>query len=177
MIQSTAALVSLILSLVVIAVAISVARGARERDPQGYATVYRLRRYYAIALISGLAVVLLLTLLRTPYRHATAGAPGMKIDVIGLMWAWDFRIDGERVAQPVVVPVREVVEFAVTSKDVNHGFGIYDPRGHLIAQTQAMPGYVNHLRVRFDEPGNYEVLCLEYCGVGHPIMLAKISVQ
>jgi cytochrome c oxidase subunit 2 len=177
MIQSTAALISLVLSLVVVAVALLVARRAKSRDAGGYAAVYRVRRYYAVALVAGLAVVLFLTLPRIPYASAVDEAPTRTIDAIGWMWAWDFKVEGESVGPRVELTARELVEFAVTSKDVNHGFGIYDTQGRLIAQTQAMPGYVNRLRVRFPEPGTYYVLCLEYCGLGHTAMMAEVSVR
>jgi cytochrome c oxidase subunit 2 len=176
MIQSLAALVSLVLALIVIAVALLVARRATTRDAGGYAAVYRVRRHYATALVAGLAVVLVLTLARTPYAGAD-DTPARRIDAVGWMWAWDFQVDGASASLPLEVPVRELVEFAVTSMDVNHGFGIYDLEGRLIAQTQAMPGYVNHLRVRFDKPGTYHVLCLEYCGLGHAVMMTEILVQ
>lgn len=177
MIQSVAGLLSLILSLVVVAVAVFVMRRARDPDAGGYAAVYRVRRYYAAGLIGALALILLVTLGKTPYRRSLAETPARVVDVTGLMWMWEFRIGGERVELPLVVPAHELVEFAVTARDVNHGFGIYDPQGHLVAQTQAMPGYVNRLRVRFEEPGTYRILCLEFCGVGHAIMMADISVQ
>jgi hypothetical protein len=65
----------------------------------------------------------------------------------------------------------------VTAEDVNHGFAIYQGKSRIIAQAQAMPGYVNKLQVRFAEPGDYEVLCLEYCGLAHHGMRATIKVQ
>jgi cytochrome c oxidase subunit 2 len=40
-----------------------------------------------------------------------------------------------------------------------------------------MPGYVNKLQVRFAEPGEYEILCLEYCGLAHHGMRATVKVQ
>jgi hypothetical protein len=46
---------------------------------------------------------------------------------------------------PVQVTAGSLVEFRVTSFDVNHGFSVYSPSNRLIAQTQAMPGYVNRL--------------------------------
>lgn len=74
-------------------------------------------------------------------------------------------------------PANELIEFRVTSFDVNHGFAIYDPSNKLIAQTQAMPGYVNRLRWKFSEPGNYNILCLEYCGMAHQGMRASFTVK
>jgi len=177
MIQFQAALVSLLLSLIVIAIALFVTRRASSRKVDAPATVYRVRRYYSAALIAGLAALLFLTLARTPYVRSSLEIPEESIDVVGWMWGWDFRVDGQIVGLPLVLPARKLVEFAVTSKDVNHGFGIYDVNGRLVTQTQAMPGYVNHLRVRFEEPGTYHILCLEYCGAGHPIMMAEISVR
>ena len=47
------------------------------------------------------------------------------------------------------------VRFDVTSIDVNHGFGIYDPNGHLVGSVQAMPGYHNKLDLTLDRPGVY----------------------
>jgi len=40
-----------------------------------------------------------------------------------------------------------------------------------------MPGYVNRLGYTFTETGEYEVLCLEYCGLAHHAMVAKIIVR
>ena len=77
----------------------------------------------------------------------------------------------------VEVPVGALVEFRVTSLDVNHGFSIYDPDGLLLGQVQAMPGYVNRLRFRFSKPGTYTTLCLEYCGNSHHTMKGAFTVQ
>lgn len=75
------------------------------------------------------------------------------------------------------IPVGALVEFRVTSLDVTHGFAIYGPDGSVVAQTQAMPGYINRLRLRFPAPGNYNVLCLEYCGLAHHLMRTTFVVQ
>ncbi len=77
----------------------------------------------------------------------------------------------------ITVPPRTMVEFRVTTLDVNHGFSLYAPDGHLVAQTQAMPGYVNRLRVMFDQPGTYTVLCLEFCGMSHHRMRGGVEVK
>jgi hypothetical protein len=44
---------------------------------------------------------------------------------------------------PQSVPADTPIVFDVTSRDVNRGFGIYDPEGSLIAQVQAMPDYID----------------------------------
>ena len=62
------------------------------------------------------------------------------------------------------------------SFDVNHDFGIYDAAGRLLGQVQAMPGYTNHFVYVFQAPGAYTVRCLEYCGLGHHMMTASLTV-
>jgi cytochrome c oxidase subunit 2 len=75
------------------------------------------------------------------------------------------------------IPAGALVEFRVTSLDVNHGFGLYGPGRQIIAQTQAMPGYFNRLLVRLAEPAQYKVLCLEYCAAGHHLMQTRLTVK
>ncbi len=69
------------------------------------------------------------------------------------------------------------VEFRVTSTDVNHGFGVYDPGGTLLFQGQVIPGRIQRLVHTFDDPGTYEVLCLEFCGAKHHEMVTTFEVQ
>lgn len=76
-----------------------------------------------------------------------------------------------------VIPVNTEVVFDVTSRDVNHGFGIYDPQGRLYAQVQAMPLYVNHLPVHFKTTGHYTIRCMEYCGIAHAAMQGAFDVR
>lgn len=77
----------------------------------------------------------------------------------------------------LVLGLNRTVEFRVTSSDVNHGFGIYNAAGTLLTQVQAMPGYTNRLLYTFHQPGLYSILCLEYCGVGHQVMVSQFKVE
>jgi len=40
-----------------------------------------------------------------------------------------------------------------------------------------IPGQVSEIDVNFDEPGQYSVLCHEYCGIGHHTMFMTINVE
>lgn len=102
-----------------------------------------------------------------PAQSGDLGAPQV-VDVVARMWSWQFT--------PEAVQTGSAVEFRVTSEDVNHGFAIYSPEGHIVAQTQAMPSYSNKLLHTFDKPGTYTVQCLEYCGIGHGPMKASFEV-
>lgn len=131
------------------------------------ATGYRLRRGWlwvlAIAAVAALAV----SLPSFPYGQP-ATLDGRHYPVTAFQYAFEL---------PAVVPVDTPIVFDVTSKDVNHGFGIYDPQGQLMAQVQAMPDYVNHLPLRFTVRGHYVIRCLEYCGIAHAAMQGGFEVR
>jgi cytochrome c oxidase subunit 2 len=96
-------------------------------------------------------------------------APALTIQAIGHQWRWDL--------SATEVPVGQPVAFMVSAADVNHGFAIYRHRTQVLGQIQAMPGFTNRLVVTFPEPGDYEVLCLEYCGVAHHAMVTTITAK
>ena len=78
--------------------------------------------------------------------HAAAAAkPDVVIRATGAQFRWQLDRD--------TVQAGQLVEFELTSSDVNHGFAIYKDKHTLVAQTQAMPGYVNKLQVRFGADG------------------------
>lgn len=91
------------------------------------------------------------------------------VAVNGHQWYWTMA--------PATVKSGQPVEFQVSAADVNHGFGIYDENLVLIAQTQAMPGYTNKLIHTFDKPGKFKILCLEYCGLAHHVMITELTVE
>jgi cytochrome c oxidase subunit 2 len=64
------------------------------------------------------------------------------------------------------------VTFRLTSADVIHGFQIVGTN----ANAMAIPGYVSQFTVTFDEPGEYLVVCNEYCGLLHHNMTGKVIV-
>jgi cytochrome c oxidase subunit II len=75
--------------------------------------------------------------------------------------------------EQVRVPAGVPVTFRVTSPDVLHGFQIV---GTNINLTVA-PGYVSEATTTFETPGEYLVVCNEYCGLGHHLMQGKVIVE
>ncbi|MGO4888451.1 cytochrome c oxidase subunit II [Anaerobacillus sp. MEB173] len=73
----------------------------------------------------------------------------------------------------IEVPAGSTVHFKLTSKDVVHGFQIVDTN----ANGMVMPGHVLNITQTFNEPGEYLVLCNEYCGTGHQFMSTTITVK
>ena len=104
-----------------------------------------------------------------PCYDVSAAEDTVTVTATGSQWSWEIA--------PQQVPMGRPVIFKVTSNDVNHGFGVYDPDGTMVFQTQAMPGYVNEVRYIFTKPGQYRVLCMEYCGLVHHDMIDKIEVK
>lgn len=138
-------------------------------EPQSIvtATGYRLRTGWLWMLAAAAVVALALSIPDFPYGKPATLA-GRHYTVTAFQYAFEL---------PAVVPANMPIVFDVTSKDVNHGFGIYDPHGRLIAQVQAMPGYVNHLPLRFTLRGHYRVRCLEFCGIAHAQMQGAFEVR
>ncbi len=73
----------------------------------------------------------------------------------------------------LTVPLGSKVTFYVTSADVVHGFFIPDTDINMMA----IPGWVNSQQHTFSHPGNYLLICHEYCGIDHQDMFAKIEVK
>ena len=61
----------------------------------------------------------------------------------------------------------------LSSLDVNHGFNLYP----LNINFQVVPGYDYGLRVVPNEPGEFHIICNEFCGIGHHLMVGKIIVE
>ncbi|MBV8530710.1 MAG: cytochrome c oxidase subunit II [Candidatus Eremiobacteraeota bacterium] len=73
----------------------------------------------------------------------------------------------------LIVPAGSTVTFYVTSADVVHGFFIPNTDINMMA----VPGWVNQETHRFGTPGEYLLICHEYCGIDHQDMFAKIEVR
>lgn len=89
--------------------------------------------------------------------------PGSDIYLLGRMWTW----------YPVL-KLRKGVEYTLhlSSIDVNHGFSLYPVNINF----QVVPGYSYGLRIVPGEAGEFPIICNEFCGVGHHMMLGKVLV-
>ncbi|WP_018131591.1 cytochrome c oxidase subunit II [Effusibacillus pohliae] len=73
----------------------------------------------------------------------------------------------------IEVPAGSKVTFISTSKDVVHGFEIPGTNVNMMVE----PGHVNKVTQTFNKPGEYLILCNEYCGAGHHMMMGKVIVK
>jgi cytochrome c oxidase subunit 2 len=166
--QVTIAIVFGVLAVTIAVVALVVAVHAKDDVPVDDVsrTAYRLRRPW-LAFLSGLLVVAVgFSFFLLPYA---SGGESLTVAVSGGQFYWTI--------DPAVLPAHRKVRFDVSSVDVNHGFGVYDPDGRLIGSVQAMPGYTNELELTFDTPGEYRIRCFEYCGLSHHNMTASFRVE
>lgn len=70
------------------------------------------------------------------------------------------------------VPAGRSVTFRMASADVLHG--VHVPMTNM--GTMVVPGYVSEVSTTFPKPGEYPMLCNEYCGMGHDHMWSKLIV-
>ncbi len=66
----------------------------------------------------------------------------------------------------------ETYELHMSSLDVQHGLSLQPDNVNF----QVLPGYVTVLKITPKEVGDYVVVCNEYCGTGHHLMLGGIEV-
>ncbi|MDH3222537.1 MAG: cytochrome C oxidase subunit II, partial [Gemmatimonadota bacterium] len=92
-----------------------------------------------------------------------APPPGSDVYLQSSMWAW-----------LPVLQLQAGSEYILhlSSIDVNHGFSLYP----LNINFQVVPGYDYGLRVTPTETGEFHIICNEFCGVGHHLMVGKIIV-
>jgi cytochrome c oxidase subunit 2 len=157
----------LALVLATVFVVIAAQAGSDVGFERVHAVGYWLRkRWLALLLVVGVLVVGI-SLFDLPY--ASGGASDRTVvRVTGGQFFWSL--------QPGSVPAGTRVRFDVTAVDVNHGFGLYDPHGHLIGSVQAMPGYHNKLDLTLSQAGAYRIRCLEFCGLNHSTMQSTFTV-
>lgn len=160
--------VALMLALTIVFWAVLRTASERPETADTTSSPYRFRKPGFWILVGVGVVVTLASLRYVPYGAAAGATEPQIVNVIGHQWSWELSRDEVVAGRPV--------EFRVTSADVNHGFGIYDQNLRLVAQTQAMPSYVNRIVHTFERPGTYRILCLEYCGLLHHDMPAKVRV-
>ena len=122
---------------------------------------------WLLVVIVALVALLLGTIFFVPYGDS-AGPGKQVVRVTGVQFAWAITPDSVRAGVPV--------EFLLTTRDVNHGYGIYDPDGVLLTQAQVVPGRTQRLVWTFETPGTYEVRCMEFCGVRHHEMNSSFEV-
>jgi cytochrome c oxidase subunit 2 len=72
----------------------------------------------------------------------------------------------EDVNHPLIVPTHEKILLLITSGDVIHSWWMPDFGG----KQDAIPGFINQMRINVQKPGVYRGVCNQVCGAGHAYM-------
>ncbi|QSO54473.1 cytochrome c oxidase subunit II [Alicyclobacillus curvatus] len=111
------------------------------------------------------------------YAAQVAPAKPIVIKVIGHEWKWEFQYpNGVDTFNDLRVPAGQNVLFDITSADVIHGF--YVPAVRL--QQDALPGRQTQFWINVESQytgQTFPVPCDQFCGPGHPTMVATMKVM
>ncbi len=97
----------------------------------------------------------------------------LQITVSGQQYIWRYQYPNGAVSfQHMVVPVNTTVILMVKANDVAHAWWI--PK--LGGKVDALPGYTNQTWFKATKTGTFTGTCAEFCGSGHAVMSAKVTV-
>ncbi len=140
------------------------------------------------SLEGGYAVVLTLTAAFLLYLTFTAEhrvdtvanqqRPAVTIDVTAAKWEWEFAYpaygfsvrSGTVGDQPLVVPTGEAIRFNLRSADVIHAFWVPELR----YKHDLIPGSTQVATLSFDQAGDFQGQCAEFCGLRHSEMVFTV---
>lgn len=102
-----------------------------------------------------------------PYREGRLierSPKNYEVQYVAKMWAFE--------PSTIEVPAGSTLDIYLTSLDVVHGFQVLGTNLNLMA----VPGAVNNLQLTLNTPGEYRIICHEYCGIMHQNMSGLIKV-
>jgi cytochrome c oxidase subunit 2 len=103
----------------------------------------------------------------------TVPAGSVQIEVLAQMFTWIFVYDNDKESENLlVVPEHTPIKLNIESLDVIHSF--YLPAFRI--KVDAVKNYPTYVWFRTGEPGEFDIMCAEYCGIDHSQMLAKLKV-
>lgn len=107
------------------------------------------------------------------YRTPPFNTPGVRqtgpnrYEAVIVAQAWAF------VPAEIRVPAGADVTITGTTVDIIHGLAVAGTRVNMML----LPGQISRNTYRFDRPGEYLLLCHEYCGTGHHTMSGRLIVE
>lgn len=126
--------------------------GVRRRvDPTAYmARVMEFTKQYQVGDDRGIPIV--------------APPPGSDVYLAAMSFQWMPILKLQRNAEYTL---------HLSALDVNHGFSLYP----INVNFQVVPGYDYGLRVTPNASGDFRIICNEFCGIGHHVMVGRVIVD
>ena len=91
-------------------------------------------------------------------------APGGDAYLLARMWEW----------YPVLkLKEGQTYRLHISSSDLQHGFSLLPMNMNF----HVVPGYDHVLTITPTEKGEFQIICNEFCGIGHHLMTGKIIVE
>lgn len=111
----------------------------------------------------------------TPSWKPMPPADALVVGVTGHMWWWDVRYRDAsgatvRTANEIRIPAGRPVYLALDSADVIHSFWV----PALAGKIDMLPGRLQHLLLKADQPGTWRGQCAEFCGEQHARMAVHV---
>jgi cytochrome c oxidase subunit 2 len=110
----------------------------------------------------------------------------VRVEAVGHQWWWEFRYPDDGVvvqATPpnyedltppaLVVPVGKTILIQIRSTDVVHSFGV----PQTLYKMHAVPGVINMMHIKIEDPGVYYGQCYQFCGLRHSDMLFVLDAR
>lgn len=100
--------------------------------------------------------------------NAPADDDAVEIELTGVQFWWEvvYPETGAVTANELHIPVDRDVHITMGSRDVIHSFWVPSLHGKV----DLLPGETTELVLQADDPGEYEALCAEFCGIQHAHM-------
>ena len=160
----------LVLVVGVVAALILRSTRAQARADVDEARLAKQENRWGAIVVTSLGILLFATIFAVPYGKTEADGNAQRVEVTAQQFGWGL--------QPAQVEARREVQFVLRSKDVQHGFGVYDGSKLLFqVQVPAAGQSAQLYRHTFEKPGTYDILCLEFCGVQHHAMRGTLRVR
>ncbi len=93
-----------------------------------------------------------------------APPPGSDVYLMAMAYQW----------RPIL-KLQKGAEYTLhlSALDVNHGFSLFP----INVNFQVVPGYDYGLRVTPNTAGDFRIICNEFCGIGHHLMVGRVIVE
>lgn len=116
-----------------------------------------------------------LTLVTGERLNGPARDDAVEVELTGVQFWWDVHYPetGATTANEIHLPVGREAHITMTSRDVIHSFWVPSLHGKV----DLIPGETTDIVIEADEPGVYQALCAEFCGIQHTHMKMLVVVH